>query len=156
VTEENKDARETGDSTQAGLAVQKIYLKDCSFEAPNTPAVFTHAVEPRFNINIDIEHSVLDKQEGLYNVVLPVTVKAETDSGTVFLIEVLQAGVFQINGVGDDIIDQVLEINCADILLPYARQTVSSLATSGGFPQLLINPVNFAVLYEQRHAGADS
>lgn len=136
---------------QAGLAVQKIYLKDCSFEAPSTPAVFTQQIEPAFNINIDIEHSVLDKDQGVYEVVLPVTVKAETDKGAVFLIEVLQAGVFQVNGVDDDVIGQVLEINCADILLPYARQTISSLVTSGGFPQLLINPVNFAVLYEQRH-----
>lgn len=141
---------------QAGLGVQKIYLKDCSFEAPNTPAVFTQQVETSFNINIDIEHSVLDKAEGLYEVVLPVTVKAENEKGAVFLIEVMQAGVFEINGVGDDIIEQVLEINCADILLPYARQTISALATSGGFPQLLINPVNFAVLYEQRHGSADS
>lgn len=145
MTEENQE------TPQAGLAVQKIYLKDCSFEAPNTPAVFTQQVEPKFTINIDIEHSVLDKDNGLYEVVLPVTVNAQTDKGAVFLIEVLQAGVFQLNGIGDDIVNQVLEINCADILLPYARQTVSSLATSGGFPQLLINPVNFAVLYEQRH-----
>lgn len=146
-----EEKQESPDTPQAGLAVQKIYLKDCSFEAPNTPAVFTQQVEPKFNINIDIEHSVLDKANGIYEVVLPVTVNAQTDKGTVFLIEVLQAGVFHINGVGDDVINQVLEINCADILLPYARHTVSSLATSGGFPQLLINPVNFAVLYEQRH-----
>lgn len=144
------------ETAQAGLGVQKIYLKDCSFEAPNTPAVFTQQVETSFNINIDIEHSVLNKEEGLYEVVLPVTVKAENDNGAVFLIEVMQAGVFQINGVDDDLMEQVLEINCADILLPYARQTISSLATSGGFPQLLINPVNFAVLYEQRHGSTDS
>jgi len=144
------------ETPQVGLGVQKIYLKDCSFEAPNTPAVFTQQIETSFNINIDIEHSVLDKEEGLYEVVLPVTVKAKNDNGAVFLIEVMQAGVFQVNGVGDDLLGQVLEINCADILLPYARQTISSLVTSGGFPQLLINPVNFAVLYEQRHGSADS
>ena len=141
---------------QPGLGVQKIYLKDCSFEAPGTPLVFTQQIEPSFNINIDIEHSLLEKDEGLYEVVLPVTVKAETGNGAVFLAEVHQAGVFQINGIGDDIINQVLEINCADILLPYARQTISSLVTSGGFPQLLINPVNFAALYEQRHGATDS
>ena len=144
------------ETAQVGLSIQKIYLKDCSFEAPNSPAVFTQQIETSFKINIDIEHSVLDEKEGLYEVVLPVTVKAENDKGAAFLVEVMQAGVFQITGVGDEFLEQVLEINCADILLPYARQTISSLSTSGGFPQLLINPVNFAVLYEQRHGSAES
>lgn len=149
-------SEENQEPVQAGLAIQKIYLKDCSFEAPNTPAVFTQQLQSNISTNIDIEHSVLDKDNGVYEVVMPVTVKAETEQGAVFLIEILQAGVFQINGVADDVIEQVLEINCADILLPYARQTISSLVITGGFPQLLINPVNFAVLYEQRHGSSDS
>ncbi len=144
------------ETQQAGFGVQKIYLKDCSFEAPNTPAVFTEQIQPQFHIDIDIEHSVLDEEQGLYEVVVPITVKAETDKGAVFLIEVHQAGIFQITGLEGNDIQPVLEINCPDILLPYARQIISSLVTSGGFPQLLLNPVNFETLYEQRHSSKES
>jgi preprotein translocase subunit SecB len=139
-------------SKEPGFILQKIYLKDCSYEAPNTPGVFTQQVQPQFSIEIDIRHSALDGAEGLYEVVLPVTVKGETDNGAVFLIEVHQAGVFEIVGIDGSDLETVLEITCPNILLPYARQTVSSLVTAGGFPQLLINPVNFEALYEQRHA----
>jgi preprotein translocase subunit SecB len=140
----------------AGLGVQRIYLKDCSFEAPLSPDIFTKQIQPKLEIHIDIEHSVIDKEEGLYEVVLPITVKANVDEGTVYLAEVQQAGVFQITGIGDDLIEQVLEINCPDLLLPFARQTISSLVMNGGFPQLLINPVNFGALFGQRHSQAES
>jgi len=150
VTEQNQQEQ------QAGLGVQKIYLKDCSFEAPNTPNVFTQQIETRFHVDIDIAHSELDKKEGIHEVVVQITVKAENENGAVFLIEVHQAGVFQVTGVDEATLQQALEINCADILLPYARQAISSLVTSGGFPQLLINPVNFEQLYEQRHGSAQA
>lgn len=152
--EPTQKTNESAEPAEPGFAIQKIYLKDCSYEAPNTPGVFTEQVQPKFHIDIDIKHSVLDKEQSLYEVVLPVTVKADSDKGVVFLIEVHQAGVFQITGVEEDNISLVLEINCPDILLPYARQTVSSMVATGGFPQLLINPVNFEVLYQQRH-GSD-
>jgi len=135
----------------AGLGVQRIYLKDSSFEAPSTPAIFTKQIQPHLEIHMDIEHTELDKEQGLYEVVLPVTVKARVDEEVVYIAEVQQAGVFQITGIGDDVLEQVLEINCPDILLPFARQTISSLVMFGGFPQLLINPVNFGALYGQRH-----
>lgn len=141
---------------QAGLGVQRIYLKDCSFESPAAPVVFTQQVQPRIHVDIDIAHSELDKKEGIHEVVVQITVKAENDKGAVFLIEVQQAGVFQVTGVDDATLQQALEINCADILLPYARQAISSLVTSGGFPQLLINPVNFEQLYMQRHGSAQA
>jgi preprotein translocase subunit SecB len=136
----------------AGLGVQRIYLKDCSFEAPASPGIFTRQIQPKMEIHIDIEHSVLDKEQGLYEVVLPITVKADVDGSTVYLVEVQQAGVFQVMGLGDDLLEQVLEINCPDILLTFARQTIASLVMNGGFAQLLISPVNFGALFEQRHS----
>ena len=139
----------------AGLGVQRIYLKDCSFEAPASPGIFTRQIQPKMEIHIDIEHSVIDKENGLYEVVLPVTVKADVDGSTVYLVEVQQAGVFQVTGLDDDLVEQVLEINCPDILLSFARQTIASLVMHGGFPQLLINPVNFGALFEQRHGQAE-
>jgi len=150
VSEENQN--EQG----AGLAVQRIYLKDCSFEAPSTPEIFKQQIQPQLEIHMDIEHSVLDKEQGLYEVVLPITVKANVDGNVVYLAEVHQAGVFQVTGLTEDLIQQVLEINCADILLPFARQTISTLVANGGFPQLLISPVNFGALYGQRHAQTET
>ena len=145
MSEENQEAQ------GPGLGVQRIYLKDCSFEAPASPGIFTRQIQPQLEIHIEIEHSVIDKDQGLYEVVLPVTVKAEVDGAPVYLVEVHQAGVFQITGIGDDLIEQILEINCPDILLSFARQTIASLVLNGGFPQLLINPVNFGALFGQRH-----
>ena len=145
MSEENQEAQ------GPGLGVQRIYLKDCSFEAPASPGIFTRQIQPHLEIHIEIEHSVIDKDQGLYEVVLPVTVKAEVDSAPVYLVEVHQAGVFQITGIEEDLIEQVLEINCPDILLSFARQTIASLVLNGGFPQLLINPVNFGALFGQRH-----
>jgi preprotein translocase subunit SecB len=145
VSEENQEAQ------GPGLGVQRIYLKDCSFEAPASPGIFTRQIQPHLEIHIEIEHSVIDKDQGLYEVVLPVTVKAEVDSAPVYLVEVHQAGVFQITGIEEDLIEQILEINCPDILLSFARQTIASLVLNGGFPQLLINPVNFGALFGQRH-----
>lgn len=150
MSDENQQAQ------SAGLGLQKIYLKDCSFESPTSPGIFTQQIQPTFEIHIEIEHSVLDKDEGLYEVVMPITAKADTDGGPAYLVEVQQAGVFQITGVDDELLPRVLEINCPDILMPYARQAISSLVVNGGFPQLLINPVNFAVLYEERHGQAEA
>lgn len=149
-------SEENQQSQGAGLGVQRIYLKDCSFEAPSSPDIFTRQIQPKLEIHIDIEHSVIEKDQGLYEVVLPVTVKADVDGTTVYLVEVQQAGVFQVTGLGEDLIEQVLEINCPDILLPFARETIASLVSNGGFPQLLINPVNFGALFAQRHGQAES
>ena len=145
MSEENQEAQ------APGLGVQRVYLKDCSFEAPASPGIFTRQIQPHLEIHIEIEHSVIDKDHGLYEVVLPVTVKAEVDGTPVYLVEVHQAGVFQITGIEEDLIEQILEINCPDILLSFARQTIASLVLNGGFPQLLINPVNFGALFGQRH-----
>lgn len=150
MSEENQEAQ------VPGLGVQRIYLKDCSFEAPSSPGIFTKQIQPHLEIHIDIEHSVIDKDKGLYEVVLPVTVKAEVEGNIIYLVEVHQAGVFQVTGIGDELIEQILEINCPDILLSFARQTIASLVLNGGFPQLLINPVNFGALFGQRHNQAET
>ena len=150
MSEENQEAQ------VPGLGVQRIYLKDCSFEAPSSPGIFKKQIQPHLEINIDIEHSVLDEDKGLYEVVLPVTVKAEVEGNTIYLVEVHQAGVFQVTGIGDDLVEQVLEINCPDILLSFARQMIASLVLNGGFPQLLINPVNFGALFGQRHGQTET
>jgi len=134
------------------FALEKIYTKDASFEAPNSPRVFVEPTQPSVGVELGISHGVVNAADGLYEVVLSVTVTAKAKEVSVFLAEVHQAGLFRVRGVGASELPQVLEIACPNILLPFARQMVTSLVESGGFPQLLINPVNFESLYQQKQA----
>lgn len=134
------------------FSLEKLYIKDISFEAPNVPAVFLQEVQPEIDIRLDISHRKLDDGD-LFEVVMPVQVTARIGEKTMFHVEVQQAGLFQIQGVPDENMLPVLEISCPGILLPYAREAVSSIVGKGGFPPLLINPVNFEALFQQRHGG---
>ena len=134
---------------EASFSVEKLYIKDFSFEAPNTPSVFLEQEQPQIDIKMDIEHNSLG-EAGMYEVVLPLSVTARTKDKTYFLAEVHQAGVFHIRGIADEDMPLVLEINCPNILLPFAREAVSSMIGRGGFPPVLINPVNFEALFHQR------
>ncbi|MEE8482735.1 MAG: protein-export chaperone SecB, partial [Acidiferrobacterales bacterium] len=136
---------------QASFSLETVYIKDMSFESPNSPAVFMNPEQPQLDIDIDIQHSKLD-EEDLYEVVLPLSVNAKVDDKTVFLAEVHQAGLFRIVGVEADNLPMVLEINCANILLPFAREAVASMIGHGGFPPVLVNPINFELIFQQRHA----
>ena len=135
---------------EATFSVEKLYIKDFSFEAPNTPNVFLQQEQPQIDIKMDIEHNSLG-EAGMYEVVLPLSVTAKTKDKTYFLAEVHQAGVFHIQGIAEEDLPLVLEINCPNILLPFAREAVSSMIGRGGFPPVLINPVNFEALFHQRH-----
>lgn len=138
---------------QASFSLETLYVKDMSFESPNSPQVFLEQEQPQLDIDIDIQHSKLDEGD-LYEVVLPLSVEAKIGDKTLFLAEVHQAGLFQITGVDEANLPMVLEINCANILLPFARETVASMIGHGGFPPVLVNPVNFEILFQQRHAAA--
>lgn len=128
------------------FAIQKIYLKDISFEAPHTPLVFTEKWAP--NIDLQLSSASHNIDETLYEVVLTVTVTAKLGDKSAFLVEVQQAGIFTIQGVGENL-GHILGSFCPNILFPFARETVADLVTRGGFPQLLLAPVNFDALYAQ-------
>ncbi len=130
--------------------LEKIYVKDVSFEAPNSPQVFLEKTVPEVGVQLGIEHSVLNAQDGLYEVVLAVTTTAKIEERTVFLAEAHQAGIFRISGVAETELPKILEISCPGILLPFVREAVNELVIKGGFPQLLINPINFEALYLQK------
>lgn len=131
--------------------IRKVYLKDCSFESPQAPLVFTKGEQnPVIDIQMRIDHKVLDSDNGFYEVILITTVTAHLEQQTVFLVEVQQAGVFQIKNVPADELPLTLEIACPNILLPFAREAISDLVGKGGFPQLLINPVNFGALFQNK------
>ncbi len=134
---------------QAGaeFAIQKIYTKDISFEAPNSPVIFKQQWQPQINVDLNTNGTALE--ESVYEVVLSLTVTAKLEEKTAFLVEVQQAGIFTIKGIGDADLPVMLGSFCPNILFPYAREAVSDLVAKGGFPQLLLAPVNFDALYAQ-------
>jgi preprotein translocase subunit SecB len=134
--------------------LEKIYIKDSSFEAPSSPQVFLDSQTPEVGVQLAISHSPLDAGQGIYEAVLAVTVTAKHADKTVFLAEAHQAGLFRIQGVPEGELPRALEIACPNVLLPFVRQTISGLIESGGFPQLLLSPINFEALYLQKHSAA--
>lgn len=148
-----KKGTEEKTPTQASFALETLYVKDMSFESPNSPQVFMQQDQPQLNIDIDIQHSKLDDGD-LYEVILPLSVEAKAEDKTIFLAEVHQAGLFKISGVEEANLPMVLEINCANILLPFAREAIASLISHGAFPPVLVNPVNFEILFHERHGAA--
>ena len=138
----------------ASLNIEKVYIKDMSYEAPNTPQVFLEQRVPEVGVQLNIAHSTLDEKAGVYEVILSVTATAKFQDKNVFLVEVKQAGLFRVAGIPAQDLPMVLEIGCPNILLPFAREAINDLVGKGGFPQLLINPVNFDALFQQKQASA--
>ena len=146
----------TEPNAQPGFAfnLEKIYIKDSSFEVPDAPQVFLDATSPEVGVQLGINHRQIDAGQGLYEVVLTVTVTAKHADKTVFLAEAHQAGLFRITGMPEPELPKILEIACPNVLLPFVRQAVNDLVESGGFPQLLLNPINFEALYQQKQSAA--
>jgi preprotein translocase subunit SecB len=134
--------------------LEKIYIKDSSFEVPNAPQVFLETQAPEIGVQLGVSHTRLNPEQGLHEVVLAVTITARSGDKSVFLAEAHQAGLFRIQGLPEGELPKALEIACPNILLPFARQAVNALIESGGFPQLLINPINFEALYLQKQQTA--
>ena len=127
--------------------IQKIYIKDLSFETPNSPKIFTEKWNPKTDVHIQTENNKLDQK--IFEVAIIVTVTATQDDNTAFLVEVKQAGIFLIEDFPEDQQKHLLGSYCPNILFPFARETVAEMVAKGGFPQLLLNPVNFDALYQQ-------
>lgn len=127
--------------------IQKIYVKDISFETPNSPKIFTEKWNPKTDVHIQTENTKLD--EHMYEVCIILTVTASQEETTAFLVEVKQAGIFLVQNFQEDQHGQLLGSYCPNILFPFAREVVAELISKGGFPQLLLNPVNFEALYQQ-------
>ena len=129
----------------------RIYLKDASFESPRSPSVFSDSdYNPKIDVQLHISHQKLNGEQELYEVVLKATVKATANDETAFLVEVQQAGIFTVNGVDKQQLERVLEASCPSALFPFLREQVSQLVTQGGFPTVLLQPVNFEAMYENK------
>ena len=133
---------------QAAFSIEKIYVKDLSVESPNSPQAFLQPESPEVEVQLQTAANAVT--EGLYEVVLTVTVTARIDGKTVFLVEAAQAGLFQIRGIPECDLEPILATACPNILFPYARETISDTVNRAGFPPVILTPVNFDALYQQR------
>ncbi len=138
---------ETNAASEKQFAIQKIYTKDISFETPNAPKVFTLKWEPSLDLNLGTNVETLENS--MYEVVLTITVTVKIADSAAYLVEVKQAGIFSIAGFSEQEMGPMLGSFCPNVLFPYAREVVSDLVSKGGFPQLILAPVNFDALYMQ-------
>ena len=134
-------------ATEKQFTIQKIYTKDMSFETPNSPQIFTEQWEPSVDFNLG--SNVQPLENGLYEVALAVTITVKSGEKIAYLVEVNQAGIFTLAGFSDEEMGPMVGSFCPNILFPYAREAITDLVTKGGFPQLLLAPVNFDALYAQ-------
>lgn len=149
------------DDKQVGI--QRIYLKDCSFEAPNTPAVFTKQWQPNVTLNVTTNNKRIQliRREGdqatepdgdVFEVTLTLTAEAKLEEESAFLCEVQQSGLFLLKGLDENELKHVLGSFCPTQLFPYAREVISDLVGKGGFPQVFLQPINFDALLAQHEA----
>lgn len=138
------------DKPQLQFAVQRIYVKDISFEAPNSPSVFQQPFKPKVGLNLDTTSEQVG--DGLYEVVIKVTAQVtHSEEGTTsFLAELEQAGLFRITGIEGEQLDHTLGAFCPNVLFPYARECIDNLVNRGGFPPLMLSPVNFEAIYARK------
>ncbi|NCX96756.1 MAG: protein-export chaperone SecB [Chitinophagia bacterium] len=125
--------------------IQRVYTKNVSFEAPNSPQIFQQEWEPELNLDLNVKYTNIEKD--LFEVVLMVTAEVKNKSKVAFLVEVEQAGIFTIQGANEEQLDHALGSFCPSLLFPYARETISTEVTRGSFPQLVLSPVNFDAIY---------
>ncbi len=144
-TQENDENDENEQPAQQ-FALQKIYVKDLSFETPNSPGIFTEKWEPSVSVELNTNGTQLS--DDVHEVVLGITVTATLGEKVAYLTEIHQAGIFTISGFAETELGAMLGSYCPNILFPFAREMVSELVTKGGFPQMLLAPVNFDAIYQ--------
>lgn len=150
-----QEDNQAAQNQQAGFSIEKIYVKDVSLEIPNAPQIFTDRSAPQ--VSIELGNAAQMLEEGVFEVSIKVTVTSKIEDKTVFLVEVTQAGIFQIRNVPEESLEMIAGITCPNILFPYAREAVSDLVVRAGFPPVLLNPINFEALFaQQKHQQANS
>lgn len=135
---------------QAVLPIVNMqYIKDLSFESPNTPSSLTHKQSPEMNVKLDVQ--VQGFSEDVYEVCLLVNIEAKNDKEIAFIVEINYAGIFTVENAGDDL-ERILLVDCPTLLFPFARRIISNLSQDGGMPPLMLSPIDFMVLYERKQA----
>lgn len=147
MTEQASNAGEQAQGQAPQFTLQRIYIKDLSFEAPGSPEIFRQEWKPALSLDLSTRQNPLGND--MYEVVLTVSVTVKTGEATAFIAEVQQAGIFLIQGLDPASMSHSLGAFCPTILFPYAREALDSLVTRGSFPALMLSPVNFDALYMQ-------
>ena len=141
-------AEEKAAENEKRISVAKIYVKDFSFESPMAPGVFkAEKWAPQTDLNLRSAHTQIDG--GVHEVVLTITIDAKEDDKTIFLVELQQAGLFELTGYDDNERSAITGSYCPGILFPYAREAIASAIQKGGFPEFVLQPINFDALYMQ-------
>jgi preprotein translocase subunit SecB len=135
------------EAKSGNFGIQRIFLKDTSFESPNAPQIFQGQWKPQINMDLNTKSNKL--ADDVYEVVLTITVTAKNEDQTAFLAEVHQAGIFKIEGLEGAALHQAVGAFCPNLLFPYAREAIDSLVLKGSFPALMLAPVNFDAIYAQ-------
>ena len=133
---------------QPVFSIEKIYVKDLSIEVPNAPQIFLERETP--GIEVQIQSAANAIGDGMFEVALTITVNAKQEEKAFFLVEVVEAGIFQIRNVPEQDMEPIMAVACPNILFPYARETISDAINRAGFPPVILAPVNFESLYQQR------
>ncbi|MBZ2168890.1 MULTISPECIES: protein-export chaperone SecB [Marinobacter] len=147
MAENQQAAAGSQNENQPQFALQRIYVKDLSFESPNSPLVFQEQWKPQVNLDLNTSHNKLSDNQ--YEVVLSLTVTAKIGEKTAYLVEIQQAGVFLVSGIEGPQLGQMLGAYCPNILFPYAREAIDGIVGKGSFPALMLAPVNFDAIYAQ-------
>ncbi|MDR7100307.1 preprotein translocase subunit SecB [Lysobacter niabensis] len=135
------------EATGPVFTVEKIYAKDVSFEVPGAPAIYNEQTQPQLQMNL--QQAVQRLNENAYEVILGINLTCAVGDKTIYVAEVKQAGVFGLSGFDAATLDGMLGVHCPTVLYPYARQLISDLIQSGGFPPFFLQPINFEALYAE-------
>ena len=148
MAEEEVGAAAQEELPQQQFSMQRIYTKDISFESPSSPGIFKKQWQPKVNVDLNTKSDKIDEL-GNFEVVLTLTITALIEEETAFLVEVQQAGIFFITGIEGENLRRILATAAPNILFPYARENIDSVCVKGGFPAVMLAPVNFDALFQQ-------
>ena len=140
-----KDTKQKPDAGQPQFSIQRIYLKDLSFETPQGPSAFKKKWQPK--VSQDLNTKTDPVEDGLFEVALRVTITVADGEDTIYIVEAEQAGLFNVSGFAEEQLPQILNTTCPGILFPYLRETLDNVVTKGSFPALLLPPINFDALF---------
>ena len=144
----------SAEQTQPTFNIEKLYIKDLSLEIPHAPSIFLERESPQIDLQLNTEYSAID--EGIYEVIITITLTAKLPAKDkiMFLIEAKQAGIFHVRNIPSAELESVMAVVCPNILYPYLREVVTDVSVRAGFAPVLLNPINFEVLYQQQKAQA--
>jgi preprotein translocase subunit SecB len=134
----------------SGFSVKAQYIKDLSFENPNAPQSLMNNLKPAIDVSVDLKAQKM--QEGIYEMTLHITARATNEGSALFLVDLAYAGIFQIDNIPADRIESLILIDCPFVLFPFARRVIADVTRDGGFPPLMLDPIDFHALYLQNRS----